>query len=148
VAGFTADVYVARVESSVANASTIINYTITANTASFNGIVVVIVMSIVGTELTEAMFRLSDGSLSRDYILGVSSELQMDSMTTFISDSVIILNNPMNPVQPGVYDFNIGALIIGTTGGDGDTPLVQESSVGLIEVLEGIDFVLSRCMIS
>jgi hypothetical protein len=135
VAGFTADVYIARVESSVANVSTIINYTITANTASFNGMVTTIVMSVVGTDQTEAMFRLSDGSLSRDYIIGVS-ELQTDGTTTFISDSIIILNNPMNPVQPGVYDINIGALIIGITGGDGVTPLVQESSVGLIEVLE------------
>jgi hypothetical protein len=135
VAYFTADVYVARVESSVENASTIINYTITANSASFNGLVTTIVMSIVGTDQTEAIFRLSDGSVSRDYILGVS-ELQTDGTTTFISDSIIILNNPMNPVQPGVYDINIGALIIGITGGDGVTPLVQESSVGLIEVLE------------
>jgi hypothetical protein len=135
VAGFTADVYVVRAESSVANVSTIINYTITANSASFNGLVTTIVMSIVGTDQTEAIFRLSDGSVSRDYILGVS-ELQTDGTTTFISDSIIILNNPMNPVQPGVYDINIGALIIGITGGDGVTPLVQESSVGLIEVLE------------
>ena len=130
-----ADVYTARLESSVADRSTIINFTVVANNAQFNGLVTTIILSLVGTRRSEDLFRLSDESLSRTYNFG-DSELQTDGVTTSVSDSIIVRNNPTTPLSPDVYDIGIGGLVVGIAGGDGEVPLRQARSTGLIKVIE------------
>ena len=89
----------------------------------------------VGTRQTEQLFRLSDQSLSRIYNFG-DSELQTDGVTTSVSDSLIVHNNPATPLTPDVYDIGIGGLVVGIAGGDGEVSLQQARSTGLIEVIE------------
>ena len=135
MAVFPADVYAARLFTSVADRSTIINFTVVANNAQFNGLVTTIILSVVGTGRSEQLFRLSDESLSRTYCFGYS-ELQTDGVTTSVSDSIIIRNNPTTSLTPDVYDIGIGGLVVGITGGDGEVPLQQAISTGLIKVIE------------
>ena len=135
MAVFSADVYTARLESSVADRSTTINFTVVANNAQFNGLVTTIILSVVGTGRTEQHFRLSDESLSRQYNLG-DSELQTDGVTTSVSNSIIVRNNPMTSLMPDVYDITIGGLVVGIAAGNGEVPLQQAGSTGLIEVFE------------
>ena len=89
----------------------------------------------VGTRQTEQLFRLSDENLSRTYNFG-DSELQTDGVTTSVSDSIIVRNNPTTPLTPDVYDIGIGGLVVGIAGGNGEVPLQQAGSTGLIEVIE------------
>ena len=133
----SADVYAVRLFTSVADRSTIINFTVVANNAQFNGLVTTLILSLVGTRRSEELFKLSDGSLSRSYNFG-DSELQTDGATTFVSNSIIIRNNPMltTPLTPEVYDIGIGGLVVGIAGGDGEVPLQQARSTGLIKVIE------------
>ena len=135
MAVFSADVYAARLFTIVEDRSTIINFTVVANNAQSNGLVTTIILSVVGTRQSEDLFRLSDGSLSRQYNFG-DSELQTDGVTTSVSDSIIIRNNPVTPLTPDVYDFTIGGLVVGIAGGDGEVPLQQAGSTGLIKVIE------------
>ena len=135
MAVFSADVYTARLESPVADRSTTINFTLVANNAQFNGLVTTIILSVVGGRIAESLFRLSDESLSRTYNFG-DSELQTDGATTSVSNSIIVRNNPTTPLTPDVYDIGIGGLVVGIVGGNGEVPLAQESSTGLIEVIE------------
>ena len=135
MAVFSADVYTVRLESSVAVRSAIINFTVAANNAQFNGLVTTIILSAVGGRTAESLFRLSDESLSRTYNFG-DSELRTDGVTTSVSDSIIVRNNPTTPLTPDVYDIAIGGLVVGLAGGDGEVPLQQARSTGLIEVVE------------
>ena len=133
--GFSANVYIARLFTIVEDRSTIINFTVIANNVQFNGLVPTIILSVVGTRRSEELFRLSDESLSRTFIYG-DSELQTDGVTTFVSDSIIVRNNPTTPLIPDVYDIGIGGLAVGIAGGDGEVPLQQARSTGLIKVIE------------
>ena len=135
MAVFSADVYAARLFTSVADRYTIINFTLVANNGQFNGLVTTLILSLVGTRRSEELFRLSDGSLSRIYYFG-GSELQTDGVTTSVSDSIIVRNNPTTSLAPDVYDVAIGGLVVGIEGGNGEVPLHQARSTGLIKVIE------------
>lgn len=135
VATFTANVFYYMTDTSVADMSTVINYTVVANNAQFNGFVNSIIMSVVGTDLSEARFELSDQTSSREYVFGLDTELQTDGITTVLSDRIIVRNNPTTVLGPDIYDINIGALVVGTQP-NGELLLRQENAVGLIEVLQ------------
>ena len=110
------------------------NFTVAARNSHFNGIITSIVISVIGTGTTEGIFRLSDGTaegtLLRTYTLA-DPELQIGDTVTTFSGSIIMLNNPADPVPPDTYDITIGAVAVGVAD-DGQLILEQSESLGLI----------------
>ena len=133
---FTADVYFARLENTVPDMTIAFNFTVVARNSHFNGITS-IVISVIGTGTTEAIFRLSDGTtegtLLRTYTLA-DPELQIGDTVTTFSQSIIMLNNPGDPVLSDIYDVTIGAVTVGVAD-DGQLILEQTETLGLILVL-------------
>ncbi len=127
-----ADVYYSRIDTSVADGVAVINYTFVANSAQV-GLVTTILVSIVGTDISEDLFRFSDESLSREYSFDISNphQLQTNGSITFITDSIVARNNPTTrfTLESRVYDFFIGATIIAGGG------IFGQDSFGLIDVL-------------
>ena len=111
------------------------NFTVVTRNNHFNGINS-IVISVIGTGPTEAIFRLSDGTadgtLLRTYTLA-DPDLQIGDTVTTFSGSIIMLNNPADPVPPDIYDITIGAVAVGVAD-DGQLILEQSESIGLILV--------------
>ncbi len=52
---------------------------------------------------------------------------------TYLHDSVMIVNDPSNPLVPGLYNFRIEMVVIGST-----TPVEDDlkSTAGFVRVLE------------
>ena len=133
-ASFTADVYFATVENSVRNLTTAFEFTAVLDNAHF-GTLSSISFSIVGTVEAQGIFRLSNNLLSKPYVAGVDPEVSVDDSmnTTIIRDSVIIFNNPTQPIQADLYHFTLGALLIGLRGG---LVVSQPEITGLVEVTQ------------
>ena len=136
---FTADVYFARLEDTVPDMTIAFNFTVVARNNHFNGLITSIVISVIGTGTTEAIFRLADGTadgtLLRTYNLA-DPELEIGDTVTTLSGSIIMLNDPADPVPPAIYDITIGAVAVGVAD-DGQLILEQEEALGLILVPPG-----------
>ena len=111
------------------------NFTVVARNSHFNGITS-IVISVIGTGTTEGIFRLSDGTaegtLLRTYTLA-DLELQIGDIVTTLFGSIIMLNDPADPVPSDIYDITIGAVAVGVAD-DGQLILEQTETLGLILV--------------
>ena len=118
----------------------VINYTVVANNAMFGGLVSSIVMSVVGTDVTEDLFRLFDESTTREYFFGLDNEIQSDGTNTILRDHIIVRNlpPPARQLVTDTYDINIGAVVLGVQPqGGGQTPCAQPEIIGVIEVIPG-----------
>ena len=127
--------YFARLENTVPDMTIAFDFTVVARNNHFDGITS-IVISVIGTGTTEGIFRLSDGTaegtLLRTYTLA-DPELQIGDTITTLSGSIIMLNDPADPVPPDIYDITIGAVAVGVAD-DGQLILEQTETLGLILV--------------
>ena len=106
---FTDNVYFARLDNTVPDMTIAFNFTVVARNNHFNGITS-IVISVIGTGTTEAIFRLSDGTaegtLLRTYTLA-DPDLQIGDTVTTLFGSIVMLNDPADPVPSDIYDITI-----------------------------------------
>ena len=130
-ANYSADVFFSRVENSIANQSTLINYTLVMDNAHF-GLVSTVSLSLVSTPRVENIFRLSNGALSRTYSFG-DIGLQVVGPVAIIRDSVIIYNDPRQPLVPETFSFLLGAAIVGVTTSS-QLVVTQRGSRAVVEV--------------
>ena len=85
------------------------------------------------------MFRLSDGSSSKSFHIGVDPQLQTIGTITTFTDSLIVRNNPQDGLIliPGVHELTLGAIVSGTLPG-GNPDLDQDFTVMLIQVISSV----------
>ncbi len=86
-------------------------------------------LSLVATPRVEAIFKLSDGTTSRT--LNVGTDLQIVGPVTIVRDSVIIINDPRQPLAPETFSFILGATIVGLAP---NLVVIQREVRGLVEV--------------
>lgn len=103
----------------IANQSILINYTLAIDNTHFLSVTRV-VLSLVSSLRVEQIFRLSNGASSRTYSSG-TGELESVEPVIVLRDSVIIYQDPSQPLAPEVFNFNLGATIIGTNS----TPSIE-----------------------
>ena len=88
-------------------------------------------VSLVSSRTVEAVFRLSNGELTRSYTVGSDPEIQVEGNLTVIRDHVIILNDPSQPIGLGRYVFSLSSIIFGSI------MVVDFEAEGLVEVVQG-----------
>ena len=120
------------------------NFTVVARNSHFNG-VTSIVIAMIGTDDNQAIFRLADGTAHgtdlRIYTRA-DPEVQIGGTVTTFSGSIIMLNNPADPVPPDTYDLTIASVGVGVKN-DGQLVVEQAETLMLILVPESEPYLAS-----
>ena len=122
---FTADTYFQNVDTSIQNRSTVFNFTAVVGNGS---LAMFISLNILKNARVERIFKFSNGAVSRDYSVNPQ---ESDGQERLIRERVIVINDPMNPIETGLYDFNI----IVTTVGISPQQIYRATAIGLVQVM-------------
>ena len=131
-ASYSADVFFTQIVNCIATGTSVINYTVVMDTSFFGTQFIYARLYLLDTVRTEMYFRLSDGSTSRDFTFA-DPELVVDGAVAIIRDSVIVINNPAQPVPIDTFGFQLGATIAGFFGVGFRASSI--SSRGVVEVI-------------